>query len=69
VPYPKGLMPTRLDRIPAKIIISQALKKKNPPAAGSAKYGLMASPRLGDGKTLHALRTVRQHLRKDPRAS
>lgn len=44
VPYPNGLMPTLLDRIPAKIIISQALTKKNPPAAGNEKNGLMAFP-------------------------
>lgn len=44
VPYPNGLMPTSLDRMPAKIIISQALKKKNPPAAGNEKNGLTASP-------------------------
>lgn len=44
VPYPNGLMPTRFDRIPAKIIISQALTKKNPPAAGKEKNGLTASP-------------------------
>lgn len=44
VPYPNGLMPTSLDRMPAKIIISQALKKKNPPAAGNEKNGFMASP-------------------------
>ncbi len=42
VPYPNGLMPTRFDRIPAKIIISHALKKKNPPAAGSEKNGFTA---------------------------
>ena len=44
VPYPNGLMPTLCDRIPAKIIISQALTKKNPPAAGSEKNGFTASP-------------------------
>jgi hypothetical protein len=44
VPYPNGLIPTLFDRIPAKIIISQALTKKNPPAAGSEKNGLTASP-------------------------
>jgi hypothetical protein len=44
VPYPNGLIPTRLDRMPAKIIISQALRKKNPPAAGSEKNGRMCLP-------------------------
>jgi hypothetical protein len=44
VPYPNGLMPTFGERIPAKIIISQALTKKNPPAAGKEKNGLIASP-------------------------
>jgi hypothetical protein len=44
VPYPNGLMPTRFERIPAKIIISHALKKKNPPAAGSEKNGFTIFP-------------------------
>jgi hypothetical protein len=44
VPYPNGLMPTSSDRIPAKIIVSHALKKKNPPAAGNEKNGFTASP-------------------------
>jgi hypothetical protein len=44
VPYPNGLMPTFDERIPAKIIINQALTKKNPPAAGNEKNGLIASP-------------------------
>jgi hypothetical protein len=44
VPYPNGLMPTLFERIPAKIIISHALKKKNPPAAGSEKNGRTAFP-------------------------
>jgi hypothetical protein len=44
VPYPNGLMPTLFERIPAKIMFSQALKKKNPPAAGNEKNGLTAFP-------------------------
>jgi hypothetical protein len=44
VPYPNGLIPISFDRIPAKIIVSHALKKKNPPAAGNEKNGFMASP-------------------------
>lgn len=44
VPYPNGLIPTSFDRIPAKIIVSHALKKKNPPAAGNEKNGFTASP-------------------------
>jgi hypothetical protein len=44
VPYPNGLMPTRSESIPAKIIISHALKKKNPPAAGSEKNGFIVPP-------------------------
>jgi hypothetical protein len=44
VPYPNGLIPTLFERIPAKIIISHALTKKNPPAAGNEKNGFIASP-------------------------
>jgi hypothetical protein len=51
VPYPNGLIPTLFERIPAKIIISHALRKKNPPAAGNEKNGLtLYSPFTRGGK-------------------
>src|SRR5438093_10703950 len=47
VPYPNGLMPTSSWRIPAKIMSSQAEKKKNPPAPLRAKKERIPTPLSG----------------------